>query len=110
MFREGLMSSSEMSEDGRAVPDPATVQLVLKEAKDLIRALEGTATSRVSIRSGALSIEVERDGGGVIISGGGTAAPAGGAASGAQAAAPGVMSVVAPLVGVFYRSGSPGAK
>jgi acetyl-CoA carboxylase biotin carboxyl carrier protein len=28
----------------------------------------------------------------------------------AAAAAPGTMPVVAPLVGVFYRSGSPGAK
>jgi len=70
-------------------PDAATIQLVVKETKDLVRSLEGTGTSRVTIRSGALSIEVERTG--VVVTAG-------------------LMPVVAPLVGVYYRSGSPGAK
>lgn len=89
-------------------PDAATIQLVVKETKDLVRSLEGTGTSRVTIRSGALSIEVERTG--VVV----TAAPAAGApaaaSAGAAAPAAGLMPVVAPLVGVFYRSGTPGAK
>jgi acetyl-CoA carboxylase biotin carboxyl carrier protein len=88
------------------------VQFVLKEAKDLIRSLEGTAISRVNIHSGALQIEIERDG--TMMVGGAPAAayaaPAGGAPSAQPAAAPGLMSIVAPLVGVFYRAGSPGAK
>jgi acetyl-CoA carboxylase biotin carboxyl carrier protein len=88
-------------------PDAATVQLVLKEARDLVRALEGTATSRLRIEAGGFSIEVERTGTAIVAA----AAPAGAAAGGsAPAAAPGQLPVVAPLVGVFYHAGSPGAK
>ena len=107
------MTESEMEQDGRAAIEPASVQLAFKEAKDLIRSLEGTATSRVNIRAGGLQIEIER-GGGVVVAASTApmaapaAAPAGAAA--APAAEPGVMAVVAPIVGVFYRSGSPGAK
>ena len=86
--------------------DPETMQQVMREVRDLTRALEGTATSRLSIKVPGLEIELERAGG-VLVS----AAPATGAApAGAPAAAPGVMPVVAPLVGVFYRSSSPGTK
>jgi acetyl-CoA carboxylase biotin carboxyl carrier protein len=96
-----------------ATVDGQTVQLVIKEAKELIRSLEGTATSRVTIKAGALQIEVERGGGAIV---GGTMAPmtaglpATGSASAAPASAPGVMPVVAPLIGVFYRAASPGAE
>ena len=94
--------------DKDAMPDVATVQQVLKEAKDLVRALEGTATSRVRISAGAFAIEIEREGapiaggavGAPVVSSGGTAAPS----------APGLMPVVSPLVGVFYTAASPGAK
>src|SRR5690242_17628617 len=89
--------------------DPATVQLVLKETKDLIRSLEGTAISRVSVAAGSLQIEVERSGATIV------AAPVGASGggsppAGATPAAPGVLPIVAPLVGVFYRAGTPGAK
>ena len=104
--------------DSQGMPDgpvdTENVKLVLKEARDLAKALEGTATSRLSVFLGGMRIEIERGGGG-----GGAMAPmapmtaaaapaAGGAA--APSAAPGTMPVVAPLVGVFYRSSSPGAK
>jgi acetyl-CoA carboxylase biotin carboxyl carrier protein len=89
--------------------NPATVQLVLKETKDFVRSLEGTGIRRVKVKAGDLEIEVERRqpvAGGAIATAG-TAAVTDGAASGV---ATGMMPVLAPLVGVFYRSGSPGAK
>src|SRR5689334_17249590 len=92
--------------DHDKTPDAATVQLVLKEAKDLVRALEGTATSRLRIEAGGFSIEVERAGTAIV-----AAAPAAMVAGGeSSAAAPGLLPVLAPLVGVFYHAGSPGAK
>lgn len=91
-------------------PDAATIQLVVKETKDLVKSLEGTGTSRVTIRSGALSIEVERTGVVVTAAPAAAGAPAAAASAGAAAPAAGLMPVLAPLVGVYYRSGSPGAK
>ena len=90
--------------------DAETLQQVMREVRDLTRALEGTATSRLSIKVPGLAIERERAGGVLVAAApaAGGAAPA--ASAGAPPAAPGVMPVVAPLVGVFYRSSSPGAK
>lgn len=93
--------------DKDEMPDVATVQQVLKEAKDLVRALEGTATSRVRISAGAFAIEIEREG--TPIYGGAVGAPVT-SSGGAAAAAPGLLPVVSPLVGVFYNAASPGAK
>jgi acetyl-CoA carboxylase biotin carboxyl carrier protein len=98
------MANGEREQEGL---DINTVQFVLKEAKDLIRSLEGTAISRVNIHSGALQIEVERAGG-TIVSGPTVGLPP--PVGGGEAPTPGVMPIVAPLVGVFYRAGSPGAK
>lgn len=92
--------------DHDAMPDVATVQQVLKEAKDLVRALEGTATSRLRISAGGFAIEIEREG--VPISGGAVGLTVAG--GGTVAAAPGLLPVLAPLVGVFYQSASPGSK
>jgi acetyl-CoA carboxylase biotin carboxyl carrier protein len=90
--------------------DAESVQLVMREVRDLMRSLEGTATSRVRIKAGSLEVEVERAGGVVTAfapaAGGSVAA---GAPAGAPAV-PGTMPIVAPLVGVFYRAPSPGAK
>lgn len=99
--------SDDERENGKL--DHATVQLVMKEARELARSLEGTAASKVKIRAGALEIEVERSGGTIVAT---SAAPAtvGAAPAAGPAAAPGQMPVVAPLVGVFYRASSPGAK
>jgi len=83
--------------------DASAVQLVLKEMKDLIRSLEGTTTTQVRVKAGGLEIEVERQHG--------TLAPAG-AMGGMAEPAPtaGVMPVLSPLVGTFYRAASPAAK
>ena len=87
------------------------IQQVFKETKDLIRAMEGTATSKVRIAVPSFTIEVERNGEAFTTTAVPMAAPmnaSGGAAT--PAATPGGMPVVAPLVGVFYRSSSPGSK
>ena len=84
------MTDGNREQDGAL--DAALVQQVMKEARDLARALEGTATSRIKIKAGPLEVEVERAGGVMV------------------AAAPGMMPVVAPLVGVYYSASSPGAK
>ncbi|HET8628150.1 MAG TPA: acetyl-CoA carboxylase biotin carboxyl carrier protein [Thermomicrobiales bacterium] len=102
--------------DGQATPNAESVQLIFKEARDLAKALEGTATSRLRVALGGMKIEIERGGGaaagGAIapLTVSAAAAPATDGGAGAPAAAPGMLPVVAPLVGVFYRSGSPGAK
>ena len=95
----------------RSEPTAEAVQLVVKETKELVRTLEGTAVSKVRIKTESFTIEVEREGGTIVA----VAAPAAGAAPAAAGAAPaasvpGAMAVVAPLVGVFYRSSSPGTK
>jgi acetyl-CoA carboxylase biotin carboxyl carrier protein len=94
----------------RSEPTAEAVQLVVKETKELVRTLEGTAVSKVRIKTESFTIEVERECGTIV-----AVAPAAGAAPVAAGAAPtastpGAMAVVAPLVGVFYRSSSPGAK
>lgn len=102
------MSAKER--DNRNDLDAATVQLVLKETKDLVRSLEGTDTTRVKVQAGALHIEVERGptgrGRGIHAEQSAAAVPTPPPTS---VDAPGVMPVIAPLVGVFYRAPSPGA-
>ena len=95
--------------DHDVMPNAATVQLIMREVKELARALEGTATSRVQIALGDFKIEVERSGA-TIVAAAPVAAGAGVAGGEAPAAAPGVLPVVAPLVGVFYHASSPGSK
>jgi acetyl-CoA carboxylase biotin carboxyl carrier protein len=88
--------------------DPTTVQLVLKETKELVRSLEGTGVRRVKVKAGALEIDVERrlaSGQGVV-----TTSVATDGAQAASGVGAGLMPVLAPLVGVFYRAGTPGAK
>lgn len=98
------MSDGDETPDAPA--DPEHVRLLLKEVRDLARALEGTTTSRIRIVAGSLQVEIEREAGVVV-------APAVGAAplpTAETSAAPGALPIVAPLVGVFYRAASPGAK
>jgi len=97
------MSDGDKREVGGHDLDEATVKLVLREAKDLIRSLEGTAIHRINVRAGSLQIEVERSAGGTFT---GQALPAPPTA----APAAGTMPIVAPIVGVFYRASAPGAK
>jgi acetyl-CoA carboxylase biotin carboxyl carrier protein len=80
-----------------------TIQLALREVKDLVRALEGTTTSRVKIQAGAVQIEIERSAGATIMA-------ATSATTATSVVASGTMPVVAPLVGVFYRAPSQGSK
>lgn len=87
------------------------MQQVFKETRDLIRSMEGTATSKVRIAVSGIEIEVKRDGEAFTTTAVPMAAPmATGGGATAPAATPGGMPVVAPLVGVFYRSSSPGSK
>ena len=100
-----------MKDDSKDKTEASTVQLVVKETKDLIKALEGTSTRRVKVHVAGMDIEVERQEITMVAGAPMTHALGGPAAgAGAPAAAPGLMPVVAPLVGVFYRAGSPGAK
>ena len=98
--------------DNKDKTEASTVQLVIKETKDLIKWLEGTSTRRLKLHAAGLDIEVERQEV-TMVAAAAPLAPAaapGGPAAAAPAAAPGRMPIVAPLVGVFYRSSSPGAK
>jgi acetyl-CoA carboxylase biotin carboxyl carrier protein len=101
-----------VKDDNKDKADASTVQLVVKETKDLVKALEGTSTRRVRLHMAGMDIEVERQEVTMVAGAPMTYAPAAGApaAGAAPGAAPGRMPVVAPLVGVFYRASSPGAK
>src|SRR5262245_9855549 len=101
------MSGHERQPDRAGELDTEAVRFVLKEARELIRALEGTATSQVTIRAGGVEIHVRRAGAAAVGAG---AAAAGSTAAAAPAPTPGLAPIVAPLVGVFYRAPSPGDK
>ena len=96
------MTDAGETRDGQQ--DAEHVRLLLKEMRDLARALEGTSTNRLRIVAGSVQIDIEREAGAAVVSAG-AVAPAE-----AVPAAPGTMPIVAPLVGVFYRASSPGAK
>lgn len=92
----------------RGNDDPADAEHIhrlLNEVRDLARALEGTTTSRLRITAGSVQVDIERIAGIVA-----TAAVGAAPAVDAAPPAPGTLPVVAPLVGVFYRASSPGAK
>ena len=96
--KEGQMSEGDV------------IRLALKEAKDLARSLEGTSTQHIMVKAGDIQIEIERGATAVAIQsvgGDGHAVQSAPATSGRPA---GVVPIVAPLVGVFYRAGSPGGK
>jgi acetyl-CoA carboxylase biotin carboxyl carrier protein len=85
------------------------IRLALREAKDLARSLEGTSTTRMRVQAGGLDIEIQREAGAVVAI---PEAPTTGAAKSVAAPglAAGVVPIVSPLVGVFYRAASPGGK
>ena len=83
------------------------IRLALKEAKDLAHSLEGTGTTRLLVKAGDLQIEVQREVAAVAVLP--TAAVSAGSSQSPSMAA-GTVPIVSPLVGVFYRAGSPGAK
>ncbi len=104
--RERMMDAIKESGQGS---DSDVIRLALKEAKELVRSLEGTATTRMLVKAGDLHIEIQREAGAVVAV---QAAPTAGAArsSPAPGLAEGVVPIVSPLVGVFYRASSPGGK
>lgn len=104
--RERTMDAIKESVPGS---DSDVMRLALKEAKELVRSLEGTATTRMLVKAGGLEIEIQRQAGAVVAI---PAAPTVGAAPSTPTPglAAGVVAIVSPLVGVFYRASSPGAK
>ena len=82
------------------------LEQVVKETGKLVSMLEATSVQRLCLELGDLKIEIER-----AFAKGATAlsAPAEPAAAGPGAAA-GHHMVLAPLVGVFYRTPDPSAK
>jgi acetyl-CoA carboxylase biotin carboxyl carrier protein len=106
------MAADDRARERSQEVDPETVRFVVGEAKALIRSLEGTATNRVVIRAGAFELEVRRGGvtGAPAPPPTEAAAPAGAAASTEAPTRPGVVPIVAPLVGVFFRAISPDAR
>ena len=86
--------------------DDQGIQLLMREVRDLVHSLEGTATARVRIKAGAVELEIERDRG-ILQTG---PQDKSGLAVTAPTRSPGVIPIVAPLVGVFYRAASPGTK
>lgn len=129
---------SENEKDTQTTPDRELIESVWAEARDLIKRLEGSTVQRYSVAAGSCKIEIERGspaGAAPSIpipppAPGGTA-PAGPVATGAgpgMSIAPGArmasgvfsigdleaqdqrIPVLAPLVGTFYSSASPGAK
>jgi acetyl-CoA carboxylase biotin carboxyl carrier protein len=100
---------------GKSAPDRELIESVWEQARDLIKKLEGTTVQRLNVEAGEYKIEIERGGGGPIVGPTAPLAPAAApAAAGdgtAEAAeADGRTSVIAPLVGTFYRASQPGAK
>jgi acetyl-CoA carboxylase biotin carboxyl carrier protein len=89
-------------------PSVEAIRLALKEAKELANALEGTATTHMLVKAGDLHIEIQREAGVVTsLSSAVELVPRGVEAVSAPA---GMVPILAPLVGIFYRAGSPGAK
>jgi acetyl-CoA carboxylase biotin carboxyl carrier protein len=102
---------TEKTDRERGKPDEQR-RSVWEEAHDLIRRLEGTTVQRLAIETGDFKVEIER---GASVAAapaqvGAPAASAPGVAATLPAAAEHRPSIVAPLVGTFYRSAQPGAK
>jgi acetyl-CoA carboxylase biotin carboxyl carrier protein len=100
---------------GRSAPDRELIESVWEQARDLIKKLEGSSVQRLNVEAGDYKIEIERGGGGPIVGPAPMAAPAAtGAAAGDGATEAAESdereSIIAPLVGTFYRASQPGAK
>jgi acetyl-CoA carboxylase biotin carboxyl carrier protein len=98
---------------GKATPDRELIESVWEQARDLIKKLEGSSVQRLNVEAGEYKIEIERGGGGAVV-GPQPMVPqqpltvSDGAPEAAEA--DGRISVIAPLVGTFYRASQPGAK
>ena len=96
------MKQDELEGPSPGSVDPELVQLAFREARNLIRAMEGTAVLRLRVRVAGLEVEVTR--GDAALSQPPAAPPV------PATGEPGLQPVLAPLVGVFYRAPSPGAR
>jgi oxaloacetate decarboxylase alpha subunit len=82
----------------------------IEQVKELIKALEHSKLSEVTVEEDGVKITVRKDGAGKVEIGSGseTAAPASsGIKEDVSAETNGLKQVVAPMVGTFYRSSSP---
>jgi acetyl-CoA carboxylase biotin carboxyl carrier protein len=92
--------------------DGASIEPVVKEAKELIRLLESTSVQRLVLAAGNIQIQIERQVGlGSVVA----PAPAAATAAAAEPVRGGLVpdtrhKVLAPLVGIFYHAQSPGAR
>lgn len=92
------------------VKNAEQIERVVKEARELVSMLETTTVRRICLEAGDFKIEIERAFG----EGSALAAPSltvgGPAPGGPPAAATTRHTQLAPLVGTFYRSATPGSK
>jgi acetyl-CoA carboxylase biotin carboxyl carrier protein len=79
---------------------------VVCEAKELIKLVENSSVRRVVLGAGEFRIVIERSAPDGLCAAGPVAA----APTAAAAVASGVHRVLSPMVGTFYRAGSPDAK
>jgi acetyl-CoA carboxylase biotin carboxyl carrier protein len=121
-----------MTDADKSAPDSDMVQAVWKEARDLIKRLEGSTVQRFAVQAGDYRIEIERGSPAPMMSAPGMAeatqftGPVAGGAGPGPGVSPGArvsgvfpaiggeepdnrIPVLAPLVGTFYGASKPGA-
>jgi acetyl-CoA carboxylase biotin carboxyl carrier protein len=93
------------------VKNAEQIERVVKEARELVSMLEKTSVRRICLEAGDFKIEIERAFGEGLALAAPAVAGAGAAPGGAPAAAATTRHTqLAPLVGTFYRSATPGSK
>jgi acetyl-CoA carboxylase biotin carboxyl carrier protein len=100
---------------GKSTPERDLIESVWEQARDLIKKLEGSSVQRLNIEAGDYKIEIERGGGGPVVGPSPAIAPPTTAVVAGDGAAEAAeedrrISIIAPLVGTFYRASQPGAK
>jgi acetyl-CoA carboxylase biotin carboxyl carrier protein len=87
--------------------DGDRIRDVVREAKDLVKMLETTSVRRICLEAGSFKIELER----AFTKGGAAPLVSMGEAPGEGVATrPNQHRILAPLVGTYYHSQSPGSK
>jgi len=105
-----------MIDDERGAPNEELIRSLWQEARELVKRLEGSTVQRLTVAAGEYKIEIERGAAGAVVTGSASAsaaagtAPTAAATGGETAPADNRIAVVAPLVGTFYRSPTPGSK
>jgi acetyl-CoA carboxylase biotin carboxyl carrier protein len=92
-------------------PDQELVRLIWQEARDLIKRLEGSTVRRLSVQAGEYKVEIELGGFAEAVTPRGMPAAVGERSEPTRGAIPDTrVPIVAPLVGTFFRSPTPGAR